>query len=75
MINNPRQLGNELQLKVAQLAEKQARIAELGFQMNNKIWCELTYGSILIQALSALELLSAEQQSEIINMYNNLMNK
>ncbi len=57
----------------ASMAEKQVRIAELGFPLNEKNWCKLTQGQILIQALEALELLSDEQQKSIINSYNNLM--
>lgn len=71
-INNPKQLSKEMQLRIANMAEKQVRIAELGF-MNEKNWCKLTQGQILIQALEALELLSDEQQKSIINSYNNLM--
>ena len=69
-INNPKQLSKEMQLR---MAEKQVRIAELGFPLNEKNWCKLTQGQILIQALEALELLSDEQQKSIINSYNNLM--
>lgn len=72
-INNPRQLSIEMQLRIAAMAEKQARIAELGFLLDEKNWCKLTQGQILIQALEALELLSDEQQKSIINSYNNLM--
>ena len=71
-INNPKQLSKEMQLRIASMAEKQVRIAELGF-LNEKNWCKLTQGQILIQALEALELLSDEQQKSIINSYNNLM--
>lgn len=73
-INNPKQLSKEMQLRIASMAEKQVRIAELGFPLNEKKnWCKLTQGQILIQALEALELLSDEQQKSIINSYNNLM--
>ena len=63
-INNPKQLSKEMQLCIASMAEKQVRIAELGFPLNEKNWCKLT---------QALELLSDEQQKSIINSYNNLM--
>ena len=69
-ISNPKQLSKEMQLRIASMAEKQVRIAELGFPLNEKNWCKLTQGQILIQAL---ELLSDEQQKSIINSYNNLM--
>lgn len=72
-INNPKQLSREMQLRIASMAEKQARIAELGFPLDEKNWCRLTYSQILIQSLEALELLSDEQQKSIINMYNKLM--
>lgn len=73
-INNPKQLSKEMQLRIARMAEKQVRLAELGFSLNEKkTWCKLTQGQILIQALEALELLSDEQQKSIINSYNNLM--
>lgn len=73
-INNPKQLSKEMQLRIASMAEKQVRIAELGFPLNEKNWCKLiTQGQILIQSLEALELLSDEQQKSIINSYNNLM--
>lgn len=72
-INNPKQLSKEMQLRIAAMAEKQARIAELGFPLDEKNWCKLTQGQILIQALEALELLSDEEQESIINSYNNLM--
>lgn len=73
-ISNPKQLSKEMQLRIASMAEKQVRIAELGFPLNEKNWCKLiTQGQILIQALEALELLSDEQQKSIINSYNNLM--
>lgn len=74
-INNPKQLSKEMQLRIASMAEKQVRIAELGFPLNEKNWCKLTQGQILIQALAleVLELLSDEQQKSIINSYNNLM--
>ena len=72
-INTPKQLSNEMQLRIAAMAEKQARIAELGFPLDEKNWCKLTQGQILIQALEALELLSDEEQKSIINSYNNLM--
>mgnify|MGYP000240591938 FL=1 len=72
-INNPKQLSKEMQLRIASMAEKQVRIVELGFPLNEKNWCKLTQGHILIQALEALELLSDEQQKSIINSYNNLM--
>ena len=72
-INNPKQLSKEMQLRIASMAEKQVRIAEFGFPLNEKNWCKLTQGQILIQALEALELLSDEQQKSIINSYNNLM--
>lgn len=72
-INNPKQLSKEMQLRIASMAEKQMRIAELGFPLNEKNWRKLTQGQILIQALEALELLSDEQQKSIINSYNNLM--
>lgn len=72
-INNPKQLSKKMQLRIASMAEKQVRIAELGFPLNEKNWCKLTQGQILIQALEALELLSDEQQKSIINSYNNLM--
>ena len=72
-INNPKQLSKEMQLRIASMAEKQVRIAELGFPLNEKKWCKLTQGQILIQSLEALELLSDEQQKSIINSYNNLM--
>lgn len=73
-INNPKQLSKEMRLRIASMAEKQVRIAELGFfPLNEKNWCKLTQGQILIQALEALELLSDEQQKSIINSYNNLM--
>ena len=72
-INNPKQLSKEMQLRIASMAEKQVRIAELGFPLNEKNWSKLTQGQILIQALEALELLSDEQQKSIINSYNNLM--
>lgn len=72
-INNPKQLSKEMQLRIASMAEKQVRIAELGFPLNEKNWLTLTQGQILIQALEALELLSDEQQKSIINSYNNLM--
>ena len=72
-INNPKQLSKEMQLRIASMAEKQVRIAELGFPLNEKNWRKLTQGQILIQALEALELLSDEQQKSIINSYNNLM--
>lgn len=70
-INNPKQLSKEMQLRIASMAEKQVRMAELGFPLNEKNW--LTQGQILIQALEVLELLSDEQQKSIINSYNNLM--
>ena len=69
-INNPKQLSKEMRLRIASMAEKQVRIAELGFPLNEKNWCKLTQGQILIQAL---EVLSDEQQKSIINSYNNLM--
>lgn len=72
-INNPKQLSKEMQLRIASMAEKQVRIAELGFPLNEKNWYKLTQGQILIQSLEALELLSDEQQKSIINSYNNLM--
>ena len=72
-INNPKQLSKEMQLRIAAMAEKQVRIAELGFPLDEKNWCKLTQGQILIQALEALELLSDEEQKSIINLYNNLM--
>lgn len=72
-INNPKQLSKEMQLRIASMAEKQVRIAELGFPLNEKKWCKLIQGQILIQSLEALELLSDEQQKSIINSYNNLM--
>lgn len=72
-IVNPRQLSREMQLRIAAMAEKQARIAELGFPLNEKNWCKLTQGQILIQSLEALELLSEEEQKLIINSYNKLM--
>ena len=72
-INNPKQLSKEMQLRIAAMAEKQARIAELCFPLDEKNWCKLTEGQILIQALEALELLSDEEQKSIINSYNNLM--
>ena len=72
-INNPKQLSKEMQLRIASMAEKQAKIAELGFPLDEKNWCKLTKGHILIQALEALELLSDEEQKSIINSYNNLM--
>jgi hypothetical protein len=72
-INNPKQLSKEMQLCIAAMAEKQARIAELGFPLDEKNWCKLIQGQILIQALEALELLSDEEQKSIINSYNNLM--
>lgn len=72
-ISNPRQLSREMQLRIAAMAEKQARIAELGFPLDEKNWCKLTQGQILIQALEALELLSEDEQKSIINSYNKLM--
>lgn len=36
-INNPKQLSKEMQLRIAAMAEKQARIAELGFPLDEKI--------------------------------------
>lgn len=72
-IVNPRQLSREMQLRIAAMAEKQARIAELGFPLDEKNWCKLTQGQILIQSLEALELLSEEEQKLIINSYNKLM--
>ncbi len=74
-INNPKQLSKEMQLRIASMAEKQAKIAELGFPLDEKKknWCKLTQGQILIQALEALELLSDDEQKSIINSYNNLM--
>lgn len=72
-INNPKQLSKEMQLRIASMAEKQVRIAELGFPLSEKNWCKLTQGQILIQSLEALELLSDDQQKSIINSYNNLM--
>ena len=72
-ISNPKQLSKEMQLRIAAMAEKQARIAELGFPLDEKNWCKLTQGQILIQALEALKLLSDEEQKSIINSYNNLM--
>lgn len=36
-INNPKQLSKEMRLRIASMAEKQARIAELGFPLNEKI--------------------------------------
>lgn len=72
-ISNPRQLSREMQLRIAAMAEKQARIAELGFPLDEKNWCKLTQGQILIQALEALELLSEDEQKAIINSYNKLM--
>lgn len=35
-INNPKQLSKEMQLRIASMAEKQVRIAELGFPLNEK---------------------------------------
>lgn len=72
-INNPKQLSKEMQLRIASMAEKQAKIAELGFPLDEKNWCKLTQGQILIQALEALKLLSDKEQKSIINLYNNLM--
>lgn len=75
VLNNPKRLSNEMQIQIARMAEKQARIVELGFQINEKIWCKLTYGSILIQAMQGLELLTEDEQNNIITMYNKLMNQ
>ena len=72
-INNPKQLSKEMQLRIASMAEKQVRIAELGFPLNEKNWCKLTQGKINIQALDAFEYPADEQQKSIINSYNNLM--
>lgn len=36
-INNPKQLSKEMQLRIASMAEKQVRIAELGFPLNEKL--------------------------------------
>lgn len=36
-INNPKQLSKEMQLRIASMSEKQVRIAELGFPLNEKI--------------------------------------
>ena len=72
-ISNPKQLSKEMQLRIASMAEKQVRIAALGFPLNEKNWYKLIQGQILIQALEALELLSDEEQKSIINSYNNLM--
>ena len=41
-ISNPKQLSKEMQLRIASMAEKQVRIAELGFPLNEKNWCKLT---------------------------------
>lgn len=65
-ISNPKQLSKEMQLRIASMAEKQVRIAELGFPIERKNWCKLTQGQILIQALEALELLSDEQQNQLL---------
>lgn len=35
-INNPKQLSKEMRLRIASMAEKQVRIAELGFPLNEK---------------------------------------
>lgn len=35
-ISNPKQLSKEMQLRIASMAEKQVRIAELGFPLNEK---------------------------------------
>lgn len=35
-INNPKQLSKEMQLRIASMAEKQVRIAELGFPLERK---------------------------------------
>lgn len=35
-INNPKQLSKEMQLRIASMAEKQVRIAELGFPIERK---------------------------------------
>lgn len=35
-INNPKQLSKEMQLRIASMAEKQVRIAELGFPLDEK---------------------------------------
>ena len=65
-INNPKQLSKEMQLRIASMAEKQVRIAELGFPLNEKNWCKLTQGQILIQALEALELLSMSNKNQLL---------
>ena len=78
-INNPKQLSKEMQLRIASMTEKQVRIAELGFPLNEKNWCKLTQGQILIQALEALELIAEaggtdpENRGRHVNSYNNLM--
>lgn len=36
-ISNPKQLSKEMQLRIASMAEKQVRIAEFGFPLNEKI--------------------------------------
>lgn len=35
-ISNPKQLSKEMQLRIASMAEKQAKIAELGFPLDEK---------------------------------------
>lgn len=35
-INNPKQLSKEMRLRIASMAEKQVRIAELGFPIERK---------------------------------------
>lgn len=35
-ISNPKQLSKEMQLRIASMAEKQVRIAELGFPIERK---------------------------------------
>lgn len=55
-INNPKQLSKEMQLRIASMAEKQVRIAELGFPLNEKNWCKLTQGQIFNSSTRSLRI-------------------
>lgn len=65
-------LSNNLKLMIANNAKNFVLQANAGFVGDDKFWCKQTYGSMILEALTAPNWLTGEQQESLMKMYQTL---
>ena len=63
-ISNPKQLSKEMQLRIASMAEKQAKIAELGFPLDEKNLVQTNTRANFDSSSRSLRIASDEEQNQ-----------